>query len=172
MSTECPVEFSEARRAGPHQRLSRFGSAKKLEGWHYSQGSCNSIILSADKNIKLHAVCLFGSENNEYSVVLEVTDPFGFVLATKTGTFLSKHVQTEGGGRDYDGFDVVFEPPIALEGDTRYCFEAFISGPPSWYGQCGKSRVEHAGVTFSFTQKGTPTRITKGQFSDFEFTLN
>ncbi len=168
-----PVGFPEAKRAGSHQRMHRFGPGNKSKAWRYSRDCSDSIILCADKNIKLHAVSLFGSENNEYSVTLKVTDLYsGVVLATKTGKFLSQLVQSEGGGRDYDAFDVAFEPPVALEGNTKYWFEAFINGPSSWYGQYGQSRVEHAGVTFSFMVKGTRTKVTNGQFSDFEFTLN
>ena len=170
---KSPVGFSEFKRAGTFRRMYRFGSGNKSKGWDYTSGYSDSIILLVDKNIKLHAVRLFGSENNEYSVTLEVTNPFGVVLATQTGRYLSRLVQNEDGGRDFDGFDVVFEPSIALERNTKYCFKALISGPNSWYGQYGQSRVERDGVIFSFVQKGSArTSITKGQFSDFEFTLN
>ena len=169
---KSPVGFSEAKRAGSHRRIYRFGPLNKSKGWNYPRGCWDSIILCADKNIKLHAVRLFGSENNEYSVTLKVSDLSGIVLATQTGKFLSQLVQSGEEGRDYEGFDIVFKPPIALEGNIKYCFEAFVSGPLSWYGQGGQSRVEHAGVAFSFMQKGTRTRIASGQFSDFEFTLN
>ena len=171
-----PVGFCEVKRAGFVHRMYRFVPGKELKGWSYATlGSLHSIILSVDKNIKLHAVRLFGSESNEYSVTLKVIDADGGVLATKTGKFLSKLVQSE--GIDYHGFDVVLKPPIAIEARTKYCLEAFISGPPSWYGQGGFSHLEHSGVTFSFASKagsveGRNTTFTKGQFSEFEFTVH
>ena len=143
------------------------------KGWLYHKGYSDSIFLLVDKNIKLHSLRLFGSENNEYSVTLKTYSYANWgVLATKTGQFLSKFVQSEGG--DYHGFDIVFEPPIALQAHTEYYFEAVITGPFSWYGQGGLSRVEHSGVTFSFRSKsGTErTKVAEGQFSEFEFTLN
>ncbi|XP_078373768.1 BTB/POZ domain-containing protein 6-like [Oculina patagonica] len=175
---KSPVEFSEVKRAGCHQvkragchQMYRFGYGTNSKGWSYPRGFSDSIIVCTDKNIKLHAVGLFGSENNEYSVTLKVTDLSGVVLANQTGKFLSQLMQSEAGG-DYDGFDVAFEPPIALEGKTKYCFEAFISGPPSWYGQYGQACVEQAGVAFSFMRNGGRTKVANGQFPTFEFTLN
>ena len=91
---------------------------------------------------------LFGSENNEYSVTLTVTDSSGVPLATKTGMFMSQLVQSERG--DYDGFDVAFEPPVALQAGIQYSLDASISGPSSWRGQFGSRRVEHPGETFFF----------------------
>ena len=35
-----------------------------------------------------------------------------------------------------------------MEANIRYCFEARISGPPSWYGKGCSSAIEHSGVTF------------------------
>ena len=43
-----------------------------------------------DKDIKLHAVRLFGSDNSEYSVNLTVKDANDVVIATEKGNFLSK----------------------------------------------------------------------------------
>ena len=169
-----PVEFSEATRAGSHKRISRFQrfeSDTKSNGWHYISDRCNAIILSVDKNIKLYSVCLFGSENNEYSFTIRVSyKDSGVVLATKTGKFLSKLVESEKGV--YHGFDIALDPPLALKAHSKYCFKAYITGPPSMYGKDGLSRVEHAGVTISFMESGSPTTVKIGQFSEFEFTLN
>ena len=143
------------------------------KGWGYSSGS-DFLVVSVSKNIKLYSVRLFGSEYNEYSVTLKVTHSNGVALATKTGTFMSELIQSEGG--DYHGFDIVFDPPaIILEANLKYCFEALINGPPSWYGSDGDSRMEHScGVTFCYNNRTAATRTMwqKGQFSEFEFTLN
>jgi len=166
-----PIGFSEAKRSGTFQRMSRFGSAiKRYPGWHYRAWK-NSIAVSVDKTIKLHAVRLFGCESNEYSVTLTVTDVNGVALATKTGKFMSELVKSE--GRDYEGFEIVFEPPVSLQAGVQYSLEASISGPPSWYGKSGLRRVEHAGVTFSFAgMAGADTNVSTGQFPELVFTVN
>ena len=142
-----PVGFSAAKRSGSGHRVSRFGLGKKWQGWRYPWNCSDSITVSVDKTINLHAVRLFGSENNEYSVILKVYCN-GVTIVTKTDKFLSKLFQSEGG--DYHGFDIMFEPPITLEAQNTYLIQAFISGPPSWCGKNGLSCVEHAGVTFFF----------------------
>jgi len=171
-----PGGSSETRRRG-RKRMSRFGSGNKLQvWWHYIASAVrNSLVLSVDKEIQLHAVRLFGSENNEYSVTLSVTDSNGADLTNKTAKFLSERMQNEGGG--YHGFDIEFKPPVVLQAGKQYFLEASINGPPSWYGQGGLSHVEHAGVTFSFENKAGAvelrnTTVSNGQFSEFEFTVN
>ena len=127
-----------------------------------------------NKNIKLYSVRLFGSENNEYSVTLRVIDSEGIALTTKTGTIVSELIQSRGG--NYHGFDIVFKPPIILEANMEYCFEAYIKGPPSCYGYSCPSRIQHSsGVAFSYSNYSnrTITRTTceGGQFAEFEFAL-
>ena len=166
-----PIGFSEATRSGTLQRMSRFGAEiSKQKGWVY-QGWKNSIAVSVDKTIKLHAVRLFGCESKEYSVTLTVTGFKGVALATKTGKFMSELVKSE--GSDYQGFEIAFEPPVSLQAEIEYSLEASISGHPSWSGQGGLSRVKHAGVTFSFANKaGASTSVSAGQFPEFVFTVN
>jgi len=171
-----PAGFAAVKRYGSRQRLSRFGSGSFCKSWHYGSaygGDSDLLILSLSKSVKMHSVCLFGSENNEYEVTLKVTDSNGVALTTKTGTFLSELIQSEGG--DYHVFDIVFESPIILEANTKYCFEARISGPPSWYGKGCPFTMEHSELTFAFyngTDTGARTTSQRGQFCEFEFTLN
>jgi len=168
-----PEGFSGAKRAGHLNIMSRFGSLNK--GWAYPHGSFSSIYVTVDKDIKLHAVRFFGSDNNEYSVSLAVKNASGDAVATKTGKFLSKLVQSEM-GTDYPGFEIVFEPPIALKGNWRYVCIAFIKGPSSWYGQSGQSSVEHTGVKFLFSRYYDcwygKNEVEMGQFSEFVFTVD
>ena len=173
-----PMGFSEAIRPGSLQvqriKMSRFRSTiKGTQGWHYAGGWRNSIVVSVNKPIKLYAVRLFGSENNEYSVTLTLTDLNGVDLGTKTGKFMSQRMQSERG--DYHGFDVAFEPPVDLQAGMQYSLEASISGPPSWYGQGGFRRVEHAGVTFFFANKTGKgfhdSTVSQGQFPEFVFAV-
>ena len=167
-----PLGFSETKRTGQLKMISRFRKLKY--GWNYqSFGGLNVIGLTVNRNIKLHAVRIFGSDNGEYSVTLTVKDDNGIVVSTVSGNFLSRQMQSELGY--YPGFDIVFEPPIAFIANTAFRrIEARITGPMSWYGQSGLSRVEHSGVTFSFgsyTSMGSSTSCEKGQFCEFVFTL-
>ena len=172
---KSPVGFSEAERAWSPKRVSRFGSGNKTTSWNYGAdygGNVDGILLSVNKRIKLHSVRLFGSVNNEYSVNLKVTNvSYGGILANETGKLLSKLVQSKGG--DYHGFDIEFEPPVALQPRIEYGIQTSIVGPPSWYGHGGLSKVKHSGVTFVFTDhlEGR-TKVSRGQFSEFEFTVN
>ena len=165
-----PMGFSGARRRGSPQRINRFESITKGEGWLESGGWKNSIVVSVDNTIKLHAVRLFGSENNVYSVTLTVTDSSGVTLATKIGKFISERIHCEIG--DYQGFDISFEPPFTLQAVIQYSLKASISDPPSWYEAEGWSCLEHAGVTFFFANKaGALTSVSAGQFPEFVFTV-
>ena len=171
-----PMGFSEATRPGSIQRIKtgRFGSIKDVIllctlDW------TNSIVVSVDKTIKLLAVRLFGSENNEYSVTLTVNDSDGVALATKTCEFMSQSVQSETG--DYQGSDIAFEPPVALQAGIQYSLNASIRGQACQYGEVGFNRVEHAGVTFFFANNSGAedwhdNSILTGQFSDLVFTVN
>ena len=92
----------------------------------------------------------------------------GFSVRRQEGDFLSKQIQCEIG--DHEGFDIVFEPPIAIKANKRYRISADITGPPSWYGTNGCSSVEKSGVTFHFFPVSHPTSYEKGQFPKFVFT--
>ena len=165
-----PMGFSDARRRGFLQRVSRFGSIRKSGRWVHLIATRNSIVVSVDKTIKLHAVRLFGSENNEDSVRLTINNSTGVALATKTGKFVSELTQCERG--NYQGFDIAFESPVALQAGMQYSLDASFRGPPSWYGEDGLPCVEHAGVTFFFADKaGSNTSVNAGQFPELLFTV-
>ena len=91
-------------------------------------------------------------------------------VAFKTGSFWSKLMKCTIG--DYQGFEIKFEPSVALKAYTRYQIAASITGPPSWYGQGGVSSVESSGVKFSFCNFSTKqTTVSKGQFAEFLFAV-
>ena len=162
------VGFLETDRTEGNQVISRFRSLQR--GWHYGVTS-NCICFDVDKNIHLHAIHFFGSDNSQYSVTLWVLDhSSGFSVRRQEGNFLSKQIQCEIG--DHQGFDIVFEPPIAIKANKRYRISADITGPPSWYGTNGCSSVEKSGVTFHFFSVSIPTSNEKGQFPKFVFTLD
>ena len=163
-----PVGFPDAKRAGLELVVSRFRSLS----WGWNPPSPDTICFEVDKDIRLHAIELFGSDNSEYSVTLEVFDhDSGETVRSQEGIFLSKQINCEIG--DHQGFDIVFEPPIAIKANKRYRISASITGPPSWYGTNGCSTVEHSGVTFHFySLPKHRTNCGKGQFSKFVFTLD
>ena len=170
---KIPVGFPEARRTGIlPERVSRFKSVVYNGGWNNSSNYYDMIVFSASKDIKLHAVRLFGSKDRKYSVELSVRNVFDMVLAKiKKGNILSRDVRGKVG--NYQGFDVVFKPPIVLKGNTWYSFTANITGPPSWYGENGQANVEHSGVKFSFANKTNKyTCVQTGQFAEWLFTLD
>ena len=163
------VGFLETARTGGKQVISRFRSVAK--GWWYNPRYRNCICFDVDKNIHLHAIHFFGSDNSQYSVTLGVLDHSSGISVTKQeGNFLSKQIQCEIG--DHQGFNIVFEPPIAIKANTGYKIFADITGPPSWFGTNGCSTVEHSGVRFHFKSDSFPTSDKKGQFSKFVFTLD
>ena len=168
---KVPVGFSSAKRAGHFEIMCRFSSLDK--GWAYS-GITNRIAVRVDKDVLLHTVRLFGSDNSTYSVKLRAKDFNDSIVATKEGQFLCKHMQSNllGG---YQGYEVVLEPPVVLKAKIGYyIFDAKIDGPPSLYGQGGQSQIEHSGVSFYFNSYscwGYHTSVQEGQFSEFVFTL-
>ena len=92
------------------------------------------------------------------------------LFLTEKEAFTSEVVQSEIG--DYQGFAVVLEPPILLQANVVYFLIGKITGPPSLYGQGCLSLREHSGVKFLFRNvHNSSTRIEKGQFSEFLFTL-
>ena len=162
-----PVEFSGQRRTGQLNVISRFCSLSN--GWGYSPGICNSIRLCVGKDVYLHSVRLFGSENGEYSVRLSVINPSGVSIINVNENFLSKLIQSEMG--NYYGFEIDIKPPAALQGKKEYRFIANITGPPSWYGLSGKPTVQHSGVKFTFRSDGGFTDLNGGQFPEFILTM-
>ncbi|KAM7438107.1 PHR domain [Porites harrisoni] len=166
------LDFLIERRKDPLvRRVSRFSSV--VEGWKHSAACFDRIIFSFDKDINLCTVRLFASKNNEFRLSSFCVKEEGsnIILAdTKQANFLSKHVESEIG--NYPGFDIEFEPPIALKANIRYVFHANIDAALTWYGEGGKTCVQHSGVNFYFDDLcKTSTCVERGQFSEFLFTI-
>ena len=108
------------------ERCFRFGSV--VPGW--SNDGCSYLFFFVNKNILLHGVYLFGSEDNDYSVSLQILPMPGYAPVVSTeGTFSSLHNNS----KNYWGFDVCFDRPVSSK-DTTYAFHAVISGPDSFGG--------------------------------------
>ena len=133
------------------------------------------IIFSFDKDINLCTVRLFASINNEFclsSFCIKKEGSNRILGDTKQAKFLCKHVDVESEIGNYPGFDIEFEPPIALKGNTRYVCEADIDAALTWYGEGGKTCVQHSGVNFYFDDLfKNSTCVERGQFSEFLFTI-
>jgi len=173
---KSPLEFSESLRSGFHDdniyRCGRFQSVSG-NGWGYVSGGADLIDFTVDKDIMLHGLCLFGSENNDYSVSLTIEETSShLVLALKTGTFSSKLLQHA--NANYYGFEILFESTVECKKNTKYEVKAVISGPWSWKGTRGVNTVVCSGVTFTFTNKrncSNGTLVITGQFPEILFSV-
>ena len=166
------LDFSIERRKDPLvRRVSRFSSV--VEGWTHSAGWFDRIIFSCDKDINLCTVRLFASKNNEFRLFdFCIKEEGSDIILSNTAQarFLSEQVESEIG--NYPGFDIEFEHPIALKANIRYVFEANIDAALTWYGEGGKTCVQHSGVNFYFDDLSkTSTCVERGQFSEFLFTI-
>ena len=174
------VGFPDTRRSGTKAkaaviyRCGRFESVSVGNFWRYG-GSKNFLAVTVDKDITLHGVCLFGSENKSYTVSLEIKDVGNnLCLVSKSGTFSSNLLQYK--LFNYHGFEVLFDSPVNLQKNIKYQIEALVSGPPSGNGERGSSTVQCDGVTFKFSDctLGRPsngTSPTRGQFPEFLFSV-
>ena len=167
-----PKEFSKTKRSGSVNDVQRCCRFNSLSGCRlqYGPSTHQYIIFSVDRDIKLLGVCLFGSENNTYSVDLSVGLYGRYIfLANKTGQFSSELLQGE--KFNYFGFKVLFDSVI-LKRNTEYYVGAKTTGPNSACGDNGDSTVTCSGVTFTFkTWSGNNTTIQKGQFPGLIFSL-
>ena len=106
--------------------------------------------VTVDKDIVLHGLCVFGSENNSYTVSLEIKDANGnSCVFPKAVTFSSKLLQYKDGS--YYGFEVLFDSATELKKNTKYQIEALISVPPSWKGKDGFGTAHCSGVSLTFS---------------------
>lgn len=125
--------------------------------------STDDMSLSVYETIEIQAVRLFGSENNEYKVSLEVSDINDHFFASVTDIFTSMPMRGEMG--NYHGIRVIFNPSLTLQADTEYFFHVTLEGPPTWYGLGGVSLEEH---DLSITLSGD---FSGGPFAELEYRL-
>ena len=139
-----PVGFHGDKRVGT--LLSCFRFCYLDDG--YESDDNEALCLSVDKDIVLHGIRLFGSENNEYDVILTVKERDGGVIVKKFGKFslvlaYRKHFR-------YYGFDVMFDP-VNLRKNICYLIKAKIKGPSrSVCGERGHIEVKACDVKFFF----------------------
>ena len=174
-----PVGFPETKRCGfacvsDIQRCCRFTSLSNCPLRVCNDPFYDVISFSVDKYIVLHGLCLFGSENNTYSVELKIMKASaGKILVSKAGQFRSKLLECEMGS--YYGFEVFFDKNATLKKNTTYEMWAKIRGPASMQGNNGVSSVKCREVTFTFIKNQylavdfNATDVQKGQFPEILF---
>jgi len=170
-----PVGFSKIGRSGVSADVCRCGRFRSvsLSSWGYS-GGVDYLVFSVDKDIMLHGLSLFGSQNNAYTVNLQVKNTSNnSAVVSKKGTFPSKRLQYK--DSYCYGFEVLFDSPVHLTKITSYQIEALISCPVSGRGNDGFKTALHSGVTFTFSSSNSPnsnaTSQTGGQFLEFLFSV-
>jgi len=169
-----PVGIPDTRRSGSILRCRRFQSVL-LGSWGYGIGYKDYLVFFVDKDISLHGLSLFGTDNNTYTVDLQVKDTNNnSAVVSKTGTFLSKRLQYE--DSCYYGYEVLFDSAAELKKNTKYQIEALISGPRSGWGDRGFKTTLQSGVTFTFSNSDSRnsnfTDQTTGQFPEFLFSVS
>ena len=142
--------------------------------WRYS-GSTDFLVFSVNKEISLRGLCLFGSDNNCYSVDLKIMNPEEMsTLVQKTGKFKSRLLHYR--KLSYYAFEINFDKPVRLKKDSQCKIEAKISGPSSYRGSSGLREVETSGVKFTFYDSphfhgSNGTSASRGQFPQLLFSF-
>ena len=181
-TSPSPVAFSESPRgklthAADCIRCCRFPSGTSTS-WNYHEECSDLLCFSVNKNITLHGLRLFGSENNSYTVTLKVTySDRGTTLVCKAGTYSSKILHSK--HFSYHGFEVMFDSAAVLKSNTRYHIEALISGPRSGRGCNGlgtvRDTVKESVVIFTFSSvdraDSNGTSVNEGQFPEILFSI-
>ena len=135
----------------------------------------DEIEFRVDKDINFHGLCLFGSENNTYTIItLEIKDSSNnSTIKFVTGTYSSDLLKCE--NYDYYGFEVWFNPPANLKRNCRYKIRLLMTGPNSEKGCRGLEsvNVRGTGVTFTFLRAVNQSvkLVTEGQFPELLFSL-
>ena len=172
-----PLAFSNTLRQSSvlcdiHRCGRRFQSVNGT-GWGYTKQRKDRLAFVVNRDITLHGVSLFGSENNSYTVTLEVKDTTNnTTIVSKSGTYPSKLLAYKSDlSVSYYGFEVLFDSAASLKMSTRYVIEALICGPSSGAGRNGIVTVTQSGVTFTFaaavTAESNGTQVGVGQFPEF-----
>ena len=163
------VGFPEKERVGALLLCCRFRELAKSNLCKYGDLKKEYIELSVDKGILLHGIRMFGSENNDYDVILNIIDKqrkFLPVIASTSGTFSSVSVRVRWESFYYYGYNIFFDSPVALKKDVKYRITAIIDGPHSSLGTFCYNSVKRHGVTFTFLKN---EENDCGQFAEFLF---
>ena len=131
--------------------------------------------VTVDKDIVLYGVALLGNKNADYSVSLNFTNNDDAILmAEKTGAFTSLQLKLETLNPSYYyGFYVLFDYPVSMKKDVKYCIKVVMVGPDTRVQGWVLSNVKCAGVTFNFSDPNGyqchPEEIIRGQIAEVLF---
>ena len=170
-----PVGFSETKRCSSlFERCCRFNSVVPRYFSSSREPYQDCINFSVSRDILLHGVCIFGSQDNAMTASLGITNKTGGnKLVSQTGQFTSELYKLE--LFIYHGFTVMFHAPIGIKKNTVYHLQATITGPTVNIvcGDIGVRSVTCAGVTFTFTDcaSGNGTNLQRRQFPELLFSL-
>ena len=171
-TARSPTRFSEFKRSGCGGKMLRCGRFALVNSFRHVF-PIDAINFSVDRDIVLHGLCFFGSDNRTYSLDLEIQDTTTErVLVSKRDRFSSEPL--ESGLGSYYGFEVFLDIPVSLKKNTIYCIKAKISGPYSMYGNSGVSSVSCSNVIFKFFNSGYPesaSSVSCGQFPELLFSI-
>ncbi|XP_078365350.1 BTB/POZ domain-containing protein 6-like [Oculina patagonica] len=152
-----PVGFPNVHRVGSLLRCCRFKSFLHEKYIENDPDEEDWFTLEVDKDIILHGFSLLGNNGGEFTVKLDFflfndddDDGDHVVLASKTGTYISKERKCNSGF--YYGFDVIFDEPLAVDRNVLYLYEAYVIGPGHYLG----NHINHAfvsGVRLDFEHK-------------------
>ena len=167
-----PISFLDKRRVGSGLLCFRFEYVDDDQEWGYNSDKKECLEFKVDKYVDLYGIRMFGSEGNDYTVILKIRDKkSNTVIGSKSGKFSSLRMQSE--AFYYYGFDVLFDSPILLVAGATYSVGAVIDGPDSGFGLHGVSKIKSHGVRFSFLDckesSSGSTDVYKGQFAAFLF---
>ena len=118
-----PVAFSKTPRGKLNHAADCATSCRFPTGtptsWNY-HGECSDLLcFSVNKNITMHGLRLFGSENNSYTITLKVTDTDKrTTVVSKSGTYYPKLLHSK--RFSYHGFEVMFDSAAVLKNNTSY----------------------------------------------------
>ena len=177
----CPIGFSNTKRCGLLlvQRCCRFNSIMGVGIlWRVPLGPAIStynycINFSANKDILLHGLCIFGTKKHTLDVDVQVNEG-ARKLVSKSGQFSSDLCILE--LFSYYGFTVMFDAPIVIKKDNVQHLQAKITGPDDKKRVCGDigaRSVTCSGVTFTFTdcEGGNGEHVLRKQFPELLFTV-
>ncbi len=161
-----PVGFKGIKRVGTLRSCFRFGYV--IRECCSGKGCNECLYFHVNKDIMLHGICLFGSENSENELTLTVKEIHGGEIVNKSGKFSS--VLQHRKDVSFYGFVVMFDP-VNLTRDKQYSVQVKMNGPRSCCGYHGNKEVTSQGVTFFFGNADCTcsTTTVHGQFADFLF---
>ena len=164
---KSPLPYLQYPRIGVLRRIGRFKEYRPAG--RGCSGSFYFLIFSVDKDVRLCGVQLFGCEGSEYIVSMEIKGGTSTLCPAKTSGIYCSEKDLD---HPYYGFDIFFDSPVILESGKKYEISSKITGPPSWYGEKGQTRVNFEGINFTF--RGSTSSLSRtneecGQFPAFLF---